>query len=59
MNNFIKVQDPSLAEQLAKLGFSYIKESDCFAFLYDKELAKFFGDKFSEFPAVCESKLRF
>lgn len=59
-NNFIKVVDRGLAEQLADLGFQYVKESDdSFAFLKTDELLKILQKSYSNGRFICENKLRF
>ena len=39
---FLKVVDPEVAEELASLGFQYIKEQNSFAFLCSDELVEVF-----------------
>lgn len=59
-NNFIKIVDRGLAEQLANLGFQYIKESNgTFAFIMSDELIKILQETYSNGHFICENKLRF
>lgn len=56
---FIKVVDPVIAEQLAELGFQYIKEQHAFVFMCSDELIAVLQKQYSLSQFVCESKLRF
>ena len=58
-NTFIKIVNPDVAEQLATLGFQYIKEQNAFVFTYSDELAAVLKQRYSQLQFVCESKLRF
>lgn len=55
---FIKIADQGLAKQLADLGFQYVKENVCFAFIQTDELMSVLQKMYST-GAVCENKLRF
>ena len=59
MNNFIKVVNPELANQMAALGFQYIKEQNVFTFHYSEELMRILQKQYSNSQFVIESKLRF
>jgi len=56
---FIKVLSPEIADKLATLGFTYIKEQNFYAFPYSDELAAVVQQKFAKMSFVNESKLRF
>lgn len=58
-NTFIKVVSPEVAEQLATLGFQYIKEQNTFVFPYSDELIVVLQRQYSHSQFACESKLRF
>lgn len=55
----IKVVSPEVAEQLAKLGFQYIKEGSAFAFIKSDELMSVLQKTYSNVSFICENKLRF
>lgn len=59
MKNLIKVVSPEVAEQLAKLGFQYIKEGSVFAFIQTDELMSVLQQTYSNGAFICENKLRF
>lgn len=59
MKNLIKVVDQGLAEQLANLGFQYIKEGKIFAFIQTDELMSVLQQTYSNGSFICENKLRF
>lgn len=56
---FIKIVSPEIAEQLASLGFQYIKEASLFVFPYSDELLAVLRQQYANSQYVCESKLRF
>jgi hypothetical protein len=58
-NNFIKIADPNVAEQLARLGFQYIKESNVFVFTECEEILALLSQTFKHTCFVTENKLRF
>lgn len=59
MKNLIKVVSPELANQLASLGFQYIKEGEYFAFIQTDELMSVLQQTYSNGSFICENKLRF
>lgn len=59
MKNFIKIVDPDLAERLSNLGFIYVKEPDCYAFIYDEKLMNLLNVNFGCTEQVHEIMLRF
>lgn len=59
MKNLIKVVSPEVAEQLAKLGFQYIREGNVFAFFETDELMSVLRQTYSNGSFICENKLRF
>lgn len=59
MDNFIKVLDPNVAEELVRAGFSYVKENSGFAFPETPELKSFLLEAFSSVPLVRENRLQF
>lgn len=59
MKNLIKVVSPELANQLASLGFQYIKEGENFAFIQTDELMSVLQQTYSNGSFICENKLRF
>ena len=59
VKNLIKVVSPEVAEQLAKLGFQYIKEGSVFAFIQTDELMSVLQQTYSNGAFICENKLRF
>lgn len=59
MKNLIKIVNPEVAEQLAFLGFQYIKEQNTFAFPYSDELIAVLQQQYPNTQFVRESKLRF
>lgn len=59
MKNLIKVVNPEVAEQLAKMGFQYIREGDVFAFIQTDELMSVLRQAYSNGTFICENKLRF
>lgn len=58
-NTFIKVVSPEVAEQLALLGFQYIKEQNVFVFPYSDEIMVVLQRQYSSPQYVTENKLRF
>ena len=58
-NYFIKVVSPEVAEQLALLGFQYMKERNAFVFAYSDELIAVLQQQYAHSQFACESKLRF
>lgn len=56
---FLKVVDPEVAEELASLGFQYIKEQNSFAFLCSDELVEVFLSRFSDVQFTTNNKLTF
>ena len=58
-NNFIKIANPNVAEQLAHLGFQYIKESNVFVFTECEELLALLSQTCPDACFVTENKLRF
>ena len=58
-NIFIKIVSPEVAEQLALLGFQYMKEQNAFVFEYSDELIAVLQQQYSHSQFACEGKLRF
>ena len=56
---FIKIVSPKVAEQLALLGFRYIKEHNIFAFTCNDELIAVLRQQYPHLQLICENKLRF
>ena len=56
---FIKVVDQGLANQLADLGFQYVKEGSVFAFIKSDKLMDLLQKTYSNGSFICENKLRF
>ena len=63
MKTFIKVVNPDVADYLASLGFSYIKEQinkqQVFNFQKNEQLLIMLNQKFSNKDFFIDSKLRF
>lgn len=58
-NNFIKVVNPDVANNLVTLGFQYIKEQNVFVFPYSDEIMVVLQRQYSSPQFVTENKLRF
>ena len=58
-NNFIKVVNPDVANNLVALGFQYIKEQNVFVFPYSNEIMVILQRQYSSPQFVTENKLRF
>lgn len=58
-NNFIKVVNPDVANNLVALGFQYIKEQNVFVFPYSNEIMVVLQRQYSSPQFVTENKLRF
>ena len=58
-NNFIKVVNPDVANNLVALGFQYIKEQNVFVFPYSDEIMVVLQRQYSSPQFVMENKLRF
>ena len=58
-NNFIKVVNPDVANNLVALGFQYIKEQNVFVFPYSDEIMVVLQRQYSSSQFVTEDKLRF
>lgn len=58
-NNFIKVVNPDVANNLVALGFQYIKEQNVFVFPYSDEMMVVLQRQYSSPQFVMENKLRF
>lgn len=58
-NNFIKVVNPDVANNLVALGFQYIKEQNVFVFPYSDEMMVVLQRQYSSPQFVTENKLRF
>lgn len=58
-NYFIKIVNPDLANNLAALGFQYIKEQNVFVFPYSDEILVVLQRQYSNAMFVIEDKLRF
>ena len=58
-NNFIKVVNPDVANNLVALGFQYIKEQNVFVFPYSNEIMVVLQRQYSTPQFVTENKLRF
>lgn len=58
-NNFIKVVNPDVANNLVALGFQYIKEQNVFVFPYSDEIMVVLQRQYSSPQFVTENKLRF
>lgn len=58
-NNFIKVVNPDVANNLVALGFQYIKEQNVFVFPYSDEIMVVLQRQYSRPQFVTENKLRF
>lgn len=58
-NNFIKVVNPDVANDLVALGFQYIKEQNVFVFPYSDEIMVVLQRQYSSPQFVTENKLRF
>ena len=58
-NNFIKVVNPDVANNLVALGFQYIKEQNVFVFPYSDEIMVVLQRQYSTPQFVTENKLRF
>lgn len=59
MKNFIKVVNREVAEELASLGFPYIREGDTYAFAYDDRLISLLTEKYAKTPFAKTNKLIF
>ena len=58
-NNFIKVVNQDVANNLVALGFQYIKEQNVFVFPYSDEIMVVLQRQYSSPQFVTENKLRF
>lgn len=62
-NNLIKVSNPSVAEQLKALGFSYIKEfvnkSDVYVFMATDDLLAYLKQNYNKCDFFMTDKLHF
>lgn len=58
-NNFIKVVNPDVANNLVALGFQYIKEQNVFVFPYSDEIMVVLQRQYLSPQFVTENKLRF